>query len=277
MWFKGSIHMHTSEGDGDLSKEEIFNWYQSKGFSFIAFTDHNVITNYYKKLNGFLVIQNSIEFGQFETDLHISGIGLSTDKLSNNILSFQEKIDYILNNGGIAIINHPNWKWLSCSFGMLDSLKRYTGIEIFNTLMTHEIGSSYALEKWDYILTKGIKAWGFAVDDLHSSSEELMGKGWIMVKADILNREEILKSICAGNFYSSNGGILNEILFDKNNLTINSINGEEIVFIADNGEIINSVNSRMANQKIGGKYKYIRAEIRSKDGIAFTQPFFNQG
>ncbi|MCL4386229.1 MAG: hypothetical protein M1479_07730 [Actinobacteria bacterium] len=275
MWLKGSIHIHTNYGDGELAPEDIFHWYNSNGYNFIAFTDHNKITNYnINNDKNFIIIENSIEFGRFETDLHILGIGLKTDKIRKDFSYYQEKIDYILKNDGIPIINHPNWKWTSCSFEMLIYLKKYVGIEVFNTLLTKEIGSPYALEKWDYILSRGIKAWGFAVDDLHGFSLDLIGKGWIMVKVDFISKNEILKSIIEGNFYASNGAILKEIYLKDNYLYINSANGEEIVFIADNGKIINTVKGREANIEINKKYKYVRAEIRCKEGIAFSQPFF---
>ena len=153
MWFRGCVHVHTSEGDGLLDPLGVANWYKDNGYDFIAITDHNKFTEVKEeKLKNFLIIRNSIEFGQWDTLLHILGLGLSKNVISNLKLTHQDKIDFIIKNNGIPILCHPNWRWTECSFEMLLKLKNYEGIEIFNACMLEEVGSMYALEKWDYIL-----------------------------------------------------------------------------------------------------------------------------
>ena len=39
-WFKGNLHTHTTESDGKLSPEECYALYKSKGYDFLARTDH---------------------------------------------------------------------------------------------------------------------------------------------------------------------------------------------------------------------------------------------
>ena len=45
-WYKGNLHAHTTESDGMQTPEERVKAYRSKGYSFLAITDHNVFASY---------------------------------------------------------------------------------------------------------------------------------------------------------------------------------------------------------------------------------------
>ncbi|WP_237607179.1 PHP domain-containing protein [Roseimaritima sediminicola] len=42
-WWKGNLHTHSLWSDGDEFPEMIADWYRSKGYHFLAITDHNVL------------------------------------------------------------------------------------------------------------------------------------------------------------------------------------------------------------------------------------------
>ena len=42
-WFKGNLHTHSFWSDGDNFPEMIGAWYKSKGYSFLALSDHNIL------------------------------------------------------------------------------------------------------------------------------------------------------------------------------------------------------------------------------------------
>ncbi len=44
-WFKGNTHTHSLWSDGNDFPEMIFDWYGSRGYDFIAISDHNVLQN----------------------------------------------------------------------------------------------------------------------------------------------------------------------------------------------------------------------------------------
>ncbi len=279
MWIKGCFHIHSTYSDGELEPVEIYNIYKDKGYDFIALTDHNIITKIDNKPDkDFLVIENSVEFNLADSYLHILAIGMQGEKFKK-FQDHQQIIDFILKNDGIAIIAHPNWMWAP-KFKEIIKLKNYHGIEIFNTcikeppIKKYGVGSSFALEKWDYLLSQGYKIWGFAADDLHMPKEHLIFKGWIMVNVKTLTKKAIVDSIKKGNFYCSTGVMLKDCYRDKNSYYVNSDNGEEVVFIGENGKIIEVIDGKKGKIEINKKFKYIRCEVRSKDGIAYTQPVF---
>jgi len=42
-WFKGNLHTHSLWSDGDDFPEMIADWYATRGYHFLALTDHNVM------------------------------------------------------------------------------------------------------------------------------------------------------------------------------------------------------------------------------------------
>lgn len=40
-WYKGQLHCHSLWSDGDTLPELVYDWYRSKGFHFVALTDHS--------------------------------------------------------------------------------------------------------------------------------------------------------------------------------------------------------------------------------------------
>ncbi|HTE32972.1 MAG TPA: hypothetical protein VK666_21465 [Chryseolinea sp.] len=42
-WYKGNLHTHSYWSDGDEFPEMIMDWYKSKGYQFLALSDHNIL------------------------------------------------------------------------------------------------------------------------------------------------------------------------------------------------------------------------------------------
>ena len=42
-WFKGNTHTHSLWSDGNDFPEMIIDWYKSRGYDFLALTDHNIL------------------------------------------------------------------------------------------------------------------------------------------------------------------------------------------------------------------------------------------
>ncbi|MBA4058563.1 MAG: histidinol-phosphatase, partial [Marivirga sp.] len=42
-WYKGNLHTHSYWSDGDEYPEMIMDWYKSKGYNFVALSDHNIL------------------------------------------------------------------------------------------------------------------------------------------------------------------------------------------------------------------------------------------
>jgi hypothetical protein len=49
-WYKGNRHTHTYWSDGDDFPEMVADWYKSRGYDFLALSDHNIIADHEKWL-----------------------------------------------------------------------------------------------------------------------------------------------------------------------------------------------------------------------------------
>ena len=43
-WFKGNLHTHTVNSDGDSTPSEVTAWYREHKYQFLILTDHNYLT-----------------------------------------------------------------------------------------------------------------------------------------------------------------------------------------------------------------------------------------
>ena len=44
-WFKGNLHTHTLNSDGDSTPDDVVRWYREHGYNFVTLTDHNYLTS----------------------------------------------------------------------------------------------------------------------------------------------------------------------------------------------------------------------------------------
>ena len=44
-WYRGNLHTHTINSDGDSAPYEVMAWYKRNGYQFLAITDHNTFTD----------------------------------------------------------------------------------------------------------------------------------------------------------------------------------------------------------------------------------------
>ena len=61
MFYKANLHCHTTVTDGHLSPEEIKEEYMKKGYSVVAYTDHNVFLDYQYLTDKNFVALNGVE------------------------------------------------------------------------------------------------------------------------------------------------------------------------------------------------------------------------
>lgn len=113
-WYKGNLHTHTTNSDGAYTPEETMALYKSKGYDFLALTDHWFHGEGRQEENFLLLNGTEFDVGSTvqEGIYHIVGIGMEkAPALTKRApgLSAQKIIDEIHNVNGIAILAHPAW------------------------------------------------------------------------------------------------------------------------------------------------------------------------
>ena len=144
-FYKGNIHTHTTKSDGDEDPIKVTSWYKEHGYDFLVLTDHNHRTildhgNTTETTDTPLMIPGEEVTLSFQKDdlavpIHINGIGIERvvePIQGKNVAStIQANVNAIKEAGGIASINHPNYKW---AFGASELIQvdGATAIEVFN-------------------------------------------------------------------------------------------------------------------------------------------------
>ena len=62
-WYKGNLHTHSYWSDGDEFPEVIMAWYKSKGYQFVALSDHNTLAegDFWKTISSDSIYQNAFK------------------------------------------------------------------------------------------------------------------------------------------------------------------------------------------------------------------------
>ena len=133
----------------------------------------------------------------------------------------------------IAHVNHPYFGWGIVAENLIE-LRGDTFFEVYNghpgVRNWGDDAHPGTDRMWDIVLAMRLHQgldplFGLAVDDTHDYYKHKVGKsnpgrGWVMVKAQALNVENIIASLEKGNFYSTTGVILEDIQINDRTLTI---------------------------------------------------------
>jgi hypothetical protein len=301
-WYKGNLHSHTVNSDGDSPPYDVMAWYKRHGYHFLAITDHNTFTDPAlfdtNPNDGFLLIGGE-EVTNSRT-VHVNAIGISrvvpVQQGSTVTEILQASIDAIRGQGGLPLINHPNFGWAFTATEMLP-LKRTALLEIASghPLVNH--GGDGRLpsteQMWDQLLSAGVRIYGVAVDDAHNVREEFTraranpGLGWVVVRASALTRDNVLAALGEGNFYASTGVTLKDVRSSADSLAVeieptppptSSPAHFRVVFIGKEGRVLSVSDDNPARYAFVGHEGYVRARIEDSNGLrAWTQPVFLGG
>lgn len=324
-WFKGNTHTHTINSDGDSSPDDVARWYRVHGYQFLFITEHEYLTDP-APLNGLLGAKDRFlllpgqEITQWGEDpkrssAHVnalftheaifpmgirkclgSGCGAFASEEIPLGTTFNSNIAAVLAQGGIAQVNHPNYRW-SVKPEDLYNIPDGTLLEIWNGQgHINNLGGEVAPGDvrpsaeglWDILLSRGKRVWGVGSDDSHDFAEPDVndpsgaapGQAWIVVHAPELTSEAIKTAIQRGDFYASTGVELDDYQASREKVTV-KIKAERsgaryrTQFIGKNGRVLQDSAANPAIYSIKGDESYVRARITDSNGkMAWTQPVF---
>lgn len=302
VWYKGNLHTHTLNSDGDSTPHEVTTWYREQGYHFLVLTDHNHLTDIgglnaiHGAKNKFLLITGEEVSDSFrKKPIHMNAFNPERlvepqhgDSVSSTI---QNNVNEIRRAKGIPSLNHPNFHWAVTIEDML-ALKGLGLFEVYNghPMVNNDGGGGFASldEMWDALLTAGQRLYGIAVDDAHvfkrfGKQYSNPGHGWIQVRANSLTTTAILNAIEAGEFYASTGVTLQDVVITNSEYRVEIAPVETweekttTYFIGDGGKVLGKTFDRNAVYRFTGNEKYVRARVESSGGAkAWTQPVFRQ-
>ena len=296
-WFKGNLHTHTVNSDGDSTPDDVVRWYRERDYQFLVLTDHNYLTSVdgLNAVHGaddkFLVVKGEEVTDRFgDKPLHVNGLEverLVTPTGGQSVVDVvQRMVDGIRAARGVPSINHPNFGW-AISPDELGQLQRTRLFEVFNghpTVNNLGGGGVPSLEEtWDRILSSGKMLYGIAVDDAHyfkrpeDPTAPRPGKGWVYVRSPRLEGRALVEALERGDFYSSTGVQMQTVDASTTALSL-AVKTEpsskyRIQFIGRQGRILSDVTTPTASYTFKGDEGYVRAKVLESNGkVAWIQP-----
>ncbi|MBR2381847.1 MAG: PHP domain-containing protein [Clostridia bacterium] len=248
-FYKANLHVHTNVSDGAMSPEEIKRIYMEKGYSVVAFTDHEVMVPHpeltdenfvaitsteistnnrtdcdfcYAKtyhLNIYSPDENKNCFNTFDKSKmwlehsyqNITGEQEATQHNRIYDVNDVNKVIKMANDEGcIVSYNHPVWSLQN--YSDYADLKGLWGIELYNTGCARN-GYFDTAQPFDDLLRQGKNVFPLATDDAHLL-RDCFG-GYVMIRAEGLTYGSIFNALKNGDFYASTGPEFLEISIEN--------------------------------------------------------------
>jgi hypothetical protein len=272
--YKGQLHCHSTNSDGTQTPAQLVTDYKNAGFEFISITDHDVLTAD-PGVGGITFIPGVEETAQ--TYGHIGHLN-ATSQVA--LPDAQNVIDAILaDSDGVAILNHPNYATDPWTDQELESVFGHYGIEIWNAQVNP---NENAEVKWDTLLTKYHKVFGFATDDCHNTGTAArFNRGSIHVFADSNTAVSVMDAIRRGNFYATHtvvGGTeigITNVVVDQLTITIVISAPGTIEFIGAGGVVLQTnAPVSTASYVVTGEEIYVRIRVTVGTDQAWTNPIY---
>lgn len=197
----------------------------------------------------------------------------------------QEVIDAANENGFLVSLNHPGYSMETPEFfGKLNGL---FAMEIYNHISFVNGGVfDYNPAMYDDMLRRGKKLYCIAADDCHTGRGEGDPKcdrygGFVMIKANHLAYDEIIGALERGDFYASQGPIIEELYIEDDMVHVKcspakyiAMNTEHRPFggiqIAADGETLTEAVFKLRKEQA-----YMRFDIMDESGKhANTRAYF---
>ncbi len=297
-WYKGNLHTHTVNSDGDSAPDVVARWYKEHRYNFLVLTDHDFLTAP-EGLNAvfgapgkFLLMPGEEVSARYDKlPIHVNAFRIQATLLpvgGTSVLdTVQKNVDLIRKAGGVPSLNHPNFQWAVRP----EDLKQVAGLKLFEVYNGHPTvnnagggGFESLDEMWDVVLTAGRETYGIAVDDAHhfkSLGPEFSnpGRGWVMVRARDLSTDSVLNALEGGEFYASTGVALAEMERLPDGIRLRIAEQPFIrfttEFIGADGKVLARSYEMSSEYRLRPGDRYVRARVKDSNGNqAWAQPVF---
>ena len=290
-WFRGNLHTHTTNSDGDSAPDVVAAWYRDAGYDFLALTDHDLLTRPadVQHAAGDMLLIRGEELTSGHAHVNAFGIDAALPPRYGDDVraTLQLDIDSIRAAGGVPSLNHPNYVWQASPQDMAQ-LENLTLFEVFNggpdVNNWGRPGRPGMDEAWDIVLTMGRRMLGVATDDAHhfrvwGRPYSNPGRGWVVIRAEHCREAELLANLEAGDFYATTGLEIAELSTGNGEIAIDvAMHGDQHYttrFIGRGGQLLDLVHGPSPRYRITGHEGYVRARIDDSDGLcAWIQPVF---
>jgi len=250
-FWRGNIHTHSTLSDGKLLPEKVIEAYQSAGYDFLQLSEHFISqynwpiadtrefrSNSFTTLIGAELHAPKTSVGEL---WHIVAAGLPLDfEPCGENETGEQLARRAASHGAFISIAHPAWSQLTIEDGLAIDVAH--SVEIYNTGCDREVDRGDGSYLLDQLLNEGKRLTANATDDAHfrNGDHDAFG-GWVNVKAQSLDPEELLVALKAGHFYSSQGPQIHEMSVSESQLNIVCSPVDSIAVICGNSRSVTRI------------------------------------
>ena len=306
-FYKANMHTHTNISDGALTPEQVKEKYKEKGYSIVAFTDHEImlphndlrdesflpITAYEiqlmdRSVPGFCNKRYHMNVYSPDADRYLSKTYCKRDAWWGNIVKYfteemaeagvtershtkdyaQKIIDMANEEGMLVSYNHPVWS--SQNYTDYSGLKGIWGVEWYNNECV-QLGYYDTTAPITDLLSEGERVFPLATDDSHKTRS--IGGGWIMVKARKLDYDTVFAALKRGDFYSSTGPEIKSLYLEGDKVVIKTSAVKQIDLITDMRETVTLDTFATGKLLTGGELSLARL-IKNRNTLGNSRKSF---
>ena len=274
-FFKGNLHTHTSNSDGKRTPEEALEIYQAKGYDFIALTDHwkRTVDVPYLKDDMLVMTGTELDYTLPAQVVHIVGVGVDESVLVKAARNggVQSGIDAIRAAGGRAILAHPAWSLNTPE--VIGSLRGITAAEVYNTVSGYPWNGDRAdsTNILDIAAAQGHILNTVATDDTHFYTGEECSS-YIMLQADSLTQENVLRALDEGAYYATRGPRFEQIEVTEDEIRVRCsevscvIFHSELNYVGDRSKQGEGITEAVYTIKRNRSEQYVRVILIDREG-----------
>jgi hypothetical protein len=277
---KANFHTHTTQSDGAMAPDVVIDQYHEKGYTILAITDHNKNTWPWTNWDrdpaelGMLAISGN----EFSSGHHRASLFNTID--GNPGSDVKSTLNQIADAGGLSMLYHPGRYSESIDWyvDIYKTIATCIGMEVFN--QNDRFPNDRAT--WDSVLTRLMPArpvWGYANDDMHTTSH--LFRGYNIIFVEELTESNVRQALQLGRSYFSYepGRTGNALAPSIDSITLDTIamtitvfakNHNDIQWISS-GKIVG--NDSVFSYAQSNQLPYVRARIIGSNGETHTQPF----
>ena len=255
IFYKACLHVHSTASDGLMTPADIKKLYMERGYSIVAYTDHEVIVPHNELRDGQFLPITGAEISvnkdipglsyRYSKQYHLNILSKDPEKTDISFFTmsyvyWKSSLPYIsekmqateypreYNNecvndiikrareeGFLIALNHPGLS--GQSYPDYAELKGFWGVEVFNT---GSVGNGRVETEQPLIdlLELGERVFPLATDDMHGDYGAF--GGWTMIKAPSLEYSVVMDSLEKGDFYSSTGPEIHALYLEDETLWV---------------------------------------------------------
>ncbi len=219
--YKANLHCHSTLSDGRFDVYKLKEMYKSRGYSVVAFSDHEVLIPHPELADKDFVPLTATEIAvddQYGHCYHLNFFSADKDKTEfppferlYSVEGVNKIIDAGNKNGFLCQYNHPRWSFQNAPDFV--GLKGLWGFEVFNTGCQIEMDDGWGDYEYEVICRDGhVYPATTATDDNHNGLTEDLDspycdsfKGWTTIFSPSLTYENIYGAMKNGDCYATTG------------------------------------------------------------------------